>query len=271
MLSPATVAVAGCTITGATNANAWDAGVCGYQSTLAVTNSTISGNYNGVYAYGSEVTISGCTISQNSNYGVYDNGGSGDALAITGTAASGNSVCGVYASSAGVTITSSTISGNGSSSGGYGGIYSSGGAITVANSTVANNGGVSTAFGGIYNSSGTLVVHDSTIAGNQSDSSSGGAGIYDSSGSVTLANTIMAENTDNNANGNSPDVYGATITANYCLVGNQYVAYPFGPGSGNNILWPGAVACRAGRPRRPGHARRHPYADHAGTGRQCKY
>ena len=177
---------------------------------LTVTNSNLSGNYQGLNIGAGTSTITSCTISGNSNDGVYFQG---------------------YMGNPGVmTITNTTISGNSLS-----GIDDWGATLTINDSTIADNGQNASFGGGIYDDGGTLVANDCTIARNSA--SGGGGGIYQESGTTsTLNNTIVA----GNMNGTSPDIYRA-VTANHCLIGDNtgsgLAAAPVGtPDANGNMI-----------------------------------
>jgi parallel beta-helix repeat protein len=158
-----------------------------YRSgTMAIQNSTISGNYSGrgggiaAYSLSGTTTIQNCTIAGNN--AAYVGGGiwaSGDEGSRT-------------------IIQNNTIYGNSANSGGGGGI------------------GTNIAIGG------TTTIQNSTITGNTADSYSDGSGkgggIYVYAGTLTVASTIVAGNAD--YSGTAPDIYG-TVTISHSLVGNS--------------------------------------------------
>jgi CSLREA domain-containing protein len=105
------------------------------NSTLTVTNSTISGNSadigGGIFnASTGTVTVTNSTIS--GNIASFDGGGIGS-------------------SSGTITITNSTISGNSATSGIGGGISNFSGTITIASSTISGNNSAGEGGGGIFN------------------------------------------------------------------------------------------------------------------------
>ena len=123
--------------------------------TLAVTNSTLSGNSayysggGGIWNNGGTVTVTNSTLSGNSSTwhggGIYNwNGGT---LTVTNSTLSGNSVTDLdYASGGGIAsyggtlaVTNSTLSGNSAGAGRGGGIESYGGSATLQNTIVANS------------------------------------------------------------------------------------------------------------------------------------
>jgi len=178
-----TVTISGLTITNGVVVGD-GAGIYNDRATLTVSNCTVSDNSgSGIFNLNAELTVSNCTISGNSGGGIFNYGFSG-----SGTAT--------------LTITNSTVSGN---SAGYGGgirnrgqgdDFSGGSAtLTVTNSTLSGN---SASFGGgIYNNAffggATITITNSTLSGN---SASQGGGIYNVGGfdgitTLTIGETIL--------------------------------------------------------------------------------
>src|SRR6266542_3470016 len=121
-----TVTISGLTITNGVVVGD-GAGIYNDRATLTVSNCTVSDNSgSGIFNLNAELTVSNCTISGNSGGGIFNYGfsGSGTAtLTITNCTVSGNSGGGIdnygsYGAGATLTITNSTVSGN---SAGYGG------------------------------------------------------------------------------------------------------------------------------------------------------
>jgi hypothetical protein len=168
------------------------------SGTLAINNSTISGNTGGgIYNFGTgALTINNSTISGNTVRG--------------GIAAVGG---GIYNDNGGtLTINNSAISGNTASGGAFGfggGIYNRG-ALTINNSTISGNtatAGLKSDGGGIYNfNSGALTINNSTISANSAkkgQQGSSGGDIYNGGGVTTLQNSIVAYSTSGgNCGGN---------------------------------------------------------------------
>ncbi|MBK9923775.1 MAG: sortase [Anaerolineales bacterium] len=165
--------------------------------TLAVTKSTISGNSGdidggGIYNIGmlamTNSTISGNSANASSGGGIYNNVGT---TTVTNSTISGNSagfVGGGIRNLNGITtVTNSTISGNSAI---FGGGIVNAGTLTVTNSTISSNS-VSNSGGGIDNNSGTTTVTNSTISGNSANI---GGGI-NNFGMLNFANTIIANST----------------------------------------------------------------------------
>src|SRR6266481_7689741 len=131
-----------------------------------------------------DVTIANTIISDNSEHGIYNDGGYVMILNSTltgnsaGQASDGGGISiGSFKTPGGVTVVNSTISGN-SASGGGGGIAISYGGVTLVNSTISGNS-AGDAGGGIANYTGGVQVANSTISGN---SAASGGGIYNVAG-----------------------------------------------------------------------------------------
>ncbi len=139
-----------------------------------------------------EVTISGVTIQ---------NGATGQ-----GGGAIYNDGATLSISDCTITDNSATYGGGSSYNGNGGGIYNAGGTLTITNCTLSGNqsrGVVVTdvAGGGLYNASGTVEIVDSLISQNQvstiygSGAAAQGGGIYnDGGGLVTIADSQLLEN-----------------------------------------------------------------------------
>jgi hypothetical protein len=154
---------------------------------------TVSGNnasrvFNTVNAV--TVTISDLTISNGAS-----SGGGGirnlGTLTITNCTLSNNSDSnfggGIFNSNT-LTINNSTLSNNSATGGSGGGIINSGGFVTIINSTLSNNS--ATTIGGGIRNLGTLTIINSTLSNN---SATTGGGIFnDGSGTVNIKNSIVA-------------------------------------------------------------------------------
>jgi len=169
--------------------------------------------------FGSDVTISGFTVTNglpptgdnNGGGGILNHGG----LTLSGTSILSNNAGGFLPPNAGgggigisaggtLTVTNSVIGANESQNGPGGGI-SAGGTVTVSNSTINNNEGLCTGGGIAFNDiGGTLTVMNSTIVGNSvlgCPVSAGGGGVPTGgggiacSGSVTVINSTISANT----------------------------------------------------------------------------
>ena len=148
---------------------------------LIIKNCTISSNFNnddgaGIYNYKGTITITGSTISGNSNdilFSVWDSGG------------------GIYNNYGSITITGSTISDNASDWNG-GGINNRYGSITITGSTISGN--TADSGGGIFNHSASITITGSTISGNTSDWIGGGICDYIGPCSITITGSTISGN-----------------------------------------------------------------------------
>ena len=154
-------------------------------SGLTITNGLdVTSGGGGIYNDHTTLTVSNCTVSNNSatNYG----GGGG--IYNDGTLFGG----------ATLTINNSTISGNSAVTGGNGGagggILTDGtgggrATLTINNSTISGNSAASGNGGGIFNATlGTLIVNNSTLSGN---SAFNGGGIENYAATLTIGSTIL--------------------------------------------------------------------------------
>jgi len=220
-------------------------GGIGNGGTMNVLDSTVSGNRTtGDYSrsggidngnYGT-LTLTGCTVSDNSTNGYSANGGGigggHGIVTLIGCTVRGNRTNGDYSTGGGIvnetgtmTVTNSTIDNNGTAFEG-GGIYAAGTA-TVTNSTIDNNG---TAFegGGIY-VAGMATVTNSTIDNN---SSGGGGGIDNFEGAVTVTNSTI----DNNLSGGGGGILNfGTLTLTNSAIDNNSAHITRVPASGGGI------------------------------------
>jgi hypothetical protein len=198
------------------------------HATLSVSDCVITANsYSGIYNYNSHgpsssvehgndrrdakeidgpspgnLTIANTIISDNSEHGIYNDGGY---VTILNSRLTGNSdgqgdgggaiSIGSFKTPGGVTVINSTISGN--SSGAGGGIGISYGGVTLVNSTISGNSAGDVG-GGISNASGGVQVINSTISGNSAGKIGGGIA---SSGGVHLTNSTISGNSAGSAGG----------------------------------------------------------------------
>jgi hypothetical protein len=150
-----------------------EGGGIGNSGTLAIDNSTISGN--------------GAVKTGLSRGGGIANIGT---LSISNSTISGNTASawggGIYNGGT-LTINKSTISGNTAKITG-GGIRNNG-TLTISNSTLSGNSVPGDDGGGIFNYAGTITINNSTLRGN---SAGRAAGIFNDSGMATLQNSIVA-------------------------------------------------------------------------------
>ena len=196
----AQVAISGLTVTGGLVGTV--GGGIDNSGTLTVTDCTLSDNSadglevnsgGGIFNSGT-LTVTDCTLSGNSADGspFFGAGGSGGGICNSGT----------------LTVTNSTLINNNSADGSGGGIANSD-RLTVTNSTISDNSG--SAGGGIDNS-GTLTVFGSNISDNAADeyfglrgsSPGSGGGIYNS-GMMTVSGSTLSGNA---AEGGGGDTFG---------------------------------------------------------------
>ena len=184
------------------------------SGTLAITNSSLSGNFvsggnggNGGAIYNNgTLTVTNSVLTGNSTYGsgggIYNNGGT---LTLTDSTLSGNYCAapeegvgeglvyggGIYNAAAAL-ITDSTLSGNFNARAG-GGIYNIG-TLALTNSTLFDNSCQFCTGGGVYNG-GTLTLTNDTFSGNTVGVyPSNGPGIFNGpSGTLTAKGTILAD------------------------------------------------------------------------------
>jgi len=176
------------------------AGGIANEGTLALMNSTVSGNSVGQAAAGGIwnggiMTVSNSTVSRNSAgevaFGGIWNVGT---MALTNSTVSGNSVGafgvnGILNDSGMLTVTNCTVSEN--SGGTFGGIWNDG-TMALTNSTVSGNSGESS--GGILNSrEGTLTMTSSTVSGNTSESGASIVNVSDEfvTGVLMISNSVI--------------------------------------------------------------------------------
>jgi hypothetical protein len=168
-----TVHISGVTVRNGTS-NGFGGGIANF-GTLALTNSTVSGN---------SARVGGS--------GIYNNRGT---LALINSTVSANSASdnagGIYNNAGTLALTNSTVSGN-STIGNGAGIYQIGGTLTLTNSTVSgNNAGTNGA--GIYQASGTVSLFNATITRNLAGFMGGGVYVFPGA-TFKFQNTILAQN-----------------------------------------------------------------------------
>jgi hypothetical protein len=283
-------------------------GLYNSYATLSVSDCIITANsYTGIYNYNShgpsssvqrgndrrdakniygpfpgDVTIANTIISDNSEHGIYNDGGYVMILnsTLTGNSAGqdsdgGGISIGSFKTPGGVTVINSTISGN-SASGGGGGIAISYGGVTIVNSTISGNSAGDVG-GGIANYTGGVQVANSTISGN---SAASGGGIYNVAGqfggTIEISNTIfnagaLGENIFNNGGmvtshgyNISSDDGGGLLTGPGDQINTDPLLGPLQDNGGptlTHLPMPGSPAIDAGDPsfaRPPYHDQRGP-------------
>jgi hypothetical protein len=197
----ATLSVSDCIIT----ANSYS-GIYNYNShgpSSSVERGNDRGNVKIDGSFAGDVTIANTIISDNSEHGVYNDGGF---VTILNSRLSGNSAgqgnsgggisIGSFKTPGGVIVMNSTISGN-STSGGGGGIAISYGGLTLVNSTISGNSAGDSG-GGIWNANGGVQATNSTISGNSAGKIGGAIASY---GGVQLSNSTISGNSASSAGG----------------------------------------------------------------------
>jgi hypothetical protein len=173
---------------------------------------------------GASVSVSGFTITDNSNSGINNYG----MLTVSDCTISGNDEGGSGIFNAGtMTLTDSMVSGNtttqfgggrGAVFGGLGAGIHNTGKMTVVDTTISGNGSYSGAYGfgggGGIDNSGTLTLTDSTVSANKAVY---GAGI-ENTGTLTLTNSTIANNDAFSGGGGIVNGTGGTATITDCTV-----------------------------------------------------
>ena len=214
---------------------------------LTITNGQTATYGGGIYNTGT-LTLTECTITENSVFnahggGIYNDSGTLTLTQCTITENSADSGGGIYNINGTLTFTECTITEN--SARGGGGIFNDSGTLTLTGCTIAENaawwfgGGILNDFGtltltectitensastnngsggGIYNSNGTLMFTECTITKNSASTNNGsGGGIYNSNGTLMLMECAIAENTARNSGGIYND--SGTLTLTECTV-----------------------------------------------------
>jgi hypothetical protein len=213
-----TLTVADSTISGNSTGGIYTNGGGIYNvGTATVTDSTFSGNstqYDGggiCNFYGGTLTLSGCTLCDNTAFSWYYGYGT-------------NSAGGGLANFGILTLSDSTLSGNHTAA--YGaGMYNAGTSATVSNCTISGNSGLPGSApvaygGGIFNEyGGTLTVTDCTVSGNSA--AYYGGGIYNNY-TMTLSGGAVSGNTAQYGGG----IYNRhTITITDCLLSGNSATY----------------------------------------------
>ncbi len=141
-----------------------------------------------------------------------------DGFVITGGNANGsgtpyNAGAGIYAEAGSPRIVGCRIVGNSALFGG--GIYSAGGGPSLVNCAFSGN---AADFGGaIFNDGGNVTVTNCTMGGNTG--TVGPGGLYGSSSSqTTMTNTVLWGNSVAEDQAQFAQVYGGSLTVNYCCV-----------------------------------------------------
>ncbi|HUU62414.1 MAG TPA: right-handed parallel beta-helix repeat-containing protein [Dehalococcoidia bacterium] len=220
------VTMTNCTVSGNEAYNG--GGLYNNGGNLTMTGCTISGNEanfwgGGIYRDGGEVTLTKCTVSGNTaasgmlGGGIYNNGGAGDGLTMTGCTVSDNKADtegGGIRNDGPLEMTNCTIIGNEAPDGG--GIYNSGN-VTMTGCTVSGNDADNNG-GGIFNDYGDeLTMTGCTVSGNEAYN---GGGIYNYGGHVTMTDCTVSGNTARDGNGGGIGTVGPdfTVTMTNCTI-----------------------------------------------------
>ena len=195
----------------------------GVQSSLEISNSTISGNVGGggggvaTLFHGGDVTLTDSTVSGNQAivggglFGVYTNGASVERTTVSGNFASAGGGIGTYYIYSALTIENSTISGN-IAAGGKGGGY---------------GGGVLAAY--FYTSDSS--IRHSTIAGNSASAYGGGLSLYEGGQQKRFSAPTISQfpnlkqawqaRPGAKRAGSSPKGYSALVTVSHTILGDN--------------------------------------------------
>ncbi|EMI16807.1 hypothetical protein RMSM_06269, partial [Rhodopirellula maiorica SM1] len=181
--------VANSTITGNATAasNVSGGGIAATNANVIISRSTIHANTTtdaaaaGIYALGSELTMTDSTVSNNV---------AGGASSVTG---------GVLVINGNLMIDSSTISSNRSADFGGGLLFASAGLTgVVTNSTISGNVSTNADGGGVFVYDGTFNINHSTITRNSGTAGSGVTGFNNGAGvaaNINVLSSIIADNT----------------------------------------------------------------------------
>jgi hypothetical protein len=193
--------------------------------TISMDHCSFFGNRGGVQNWYGTMSITACTIANNTSGAAVLNREDGTLTITDSTIANNVGFFGGGVNNGGeMTIRGSTISGNSAPDSLGGGIYTRG-LLHVINSTVSGNITPRSPFGqdgyggGIYFGGGLLEIVASTITQNRAAGGSaghGGGGIYVDGPAALLWNTIVAGNTSAH---DGPDVQGSVISRGHNLIG----------------------------------------------------
>jgi uncharacterized delta-60 repeat protein/CSLREA domain-containing protein len=170
-----------------------------YSGTLTVSNCTLSNNsggYGGIYNYYGTLTVSNSTLSHdsaNSGGGIYNYSGTvtlSNATLSNDSARYGGGA--IYSYSGQLTVSNTTFTNDSAATnGGQGGaVWSQSGTLTVGGSTFSGN---SAQYGGALVNGGTAAVSGSTFSGNSASVPGSGGGIYNF-GTLTVGDSTFSGN-----------------------------------------------------------------------------
>ena len=207
--SEAIVTLRGLTITGGVNGFSNDngGGIESLFATLVIENSVVAGNFadngngGGISVQNGSLIINNSEISDNQtdDFGFSDPAGGGiyafdSEVTITGSTVSRNSAVqggGIFSTGSLVTVVETEISDNLAIQNG-GGITAFEGEIIVDRSTVSGNNAERNEGGGIFADTALVTVSNSTISGNSSESD--GSAIKGFDGALTISDSTIVEN-----------------------------------------------------------------------------
>jgi hypothetical protein len=197
-------------------------GIDGFESTINLTDSTVSGNGTGITGYRTSVSANRSRISDNQGVGI---AGGTLGLSVSDSTVSGNGGAGIVAggswhSPGGAHITDSTISGNSGSGVEVVGDNFLGGdsEVSIEGSTVSGN--TTSGSGGGINVSGgwaRVQISDSTVTGNTAAVDGGGIFALLSAVEVSIARSTISGNTAGRYGGGIAVSSGAYFPATLSL------------------------------------------------------
>jgi hypothetical protein len=196
-------------------------------SDLTITSGKAAGGA-GILANGDNLTLTRCTVSNNTSTDPTYQGGGVSTHGAAGT----------------WTFTDSTFSGNTGSRGGAIYFYTTGtlsmtGCTVSGNKATGANGG-----GGLYNFTNTATIINSTFSGNQSAGDGGAIQIF-SIGAVTIRNSTITGNSAAGAGGGINQIAGTLTLSSTIVAGNTAgsvaaadlgAPFPVGVGGDNNLI-----------------------------------
>jgi len=228
-------------------------GVMCYQTTVTISNCTITGNTassngGGLYTYGTTVTFTNCAFSNNNSQGegggmmINANGGGG--YTLTSCTFNNNTATGnggglardngnVTVAITGCTFTSNQSTSTASQTGG-GGVYLANGGLTMTNCSISGNTASGMGGGLLYNQGSNSPITYTTFTNNTATTYGGGMAIVNSSPLVNESN--FSKNTGLEGGGiyftsaGSPSPYLTTDTF------SQNKATATGPGGGGAMF-----------------------------------
>jgi hypothetical protein len=152
-------------------------------SGLTIKNGQAGGACSGILNSGT-LTVSSCTLADNSNGGIQNLSGT---MVVSGCTLAGNFGPGIQNISGTMTVSGCNVTGNS-----FGGINNKSGSMAINGCTVADNYGAFDG-GGIFNwNGGTMTVSGCSLLGNKAAASGGGIG--NSGGAVMISDSTVAAN-----------------------------------------------------------------------------